>query len=345
MDRNRFIPEDRGRLVTAFLTSFFRHYVEYDFTAELENKLDDISAGRAKWTNVLGEFWNPFNSTVGEISELRVRDVLDTLNDVLGPYIFHHDDPNADPRACPTCSDGKLSVKTGRFGAFVGCSNYPTCRHTRALTATANTGDRDGEGENNSPRELGSDPETGLLVSARQGPYGPYVQRGEAGEEDKPHRVSLPKGVEFLHVNLDTALKLLSLPRVVGRHPETGKNITAAIGRYGPYIRHEKESRSLETDDDILEIGLNRAVSLLAEPKTTRRSGGEELRNLGSHPEDDKPIRILKGRYGPYVKHGKTNAPIPKDLEAIDITLDKALELLGKRLKRTKRAGRKRKIG
>ena len=325
IEKTRFIPEDRGRLVTAFLTSFFRHYVEYDFTADLETKLDEISAGRVAWTDVMHEFWTTFNAAVGEISELRVRDILDTLNEVLGIG-----------GACPACKEGQLSVKTGRFGAFVGCSRYPECRHTRPLTVANGP---EGAGADEGPRELGTDPESGLPVSMRRGPYGPYVQVGDADQEEKPKRVGLPKEHEASQITLATALALLALPREIGLHPESGKQISAGIGRYGPYIRHERDYRSLAAGDDVLTIGLNRAVSLLAEPKGRRQSGATELKDLGAHPEDGKPIRVMKGRYGPYVTHNGVNATLPGGLEPDDVTVGQAVELLRERAGRAKKRG------
>ena len=336
IEKTRFIPEDRGRLVTAFLTSFFRHYVEYDFTADLETKLDEISAGRVAWTDVMREFWTTFSAAVGEISKLRVRDVLDALNEVLGPYVFHHDDPSADPRACPACKEGQLSVKTGRFGAFVGCSRYPECRHTRPLTVANGP---EGAGADEGPRELGTDPESGLPVSMRRGPYGPYVQLGDADQEEKPKRVSLPKELEASQTTLAAALALLALPRAIGLHPESGKLISAGIGRYGPYIRHERDYRSLAVGDDVLTIGLNRAVSLLAEPKGRRQSGATELKDLGAHPEDGEPIRVMKGRYGPYVTHNGVNATLPGGLEPDHVAVGQAVELLRERAGRAKKRG------
>ena len=337
LDKGRFVPEDRGRLVTAFLTSFFRHYVEYGFTADLETKLDDISTGKVAWTAVMHEFWGAFSGAVAEISELRVRDVLDALNEELGPYIFHSDDPNADTRACPSCEAGRLSVKTGRYGAFVGCSNYPECRFTRAL-ADANGGE--GSAVDDGPRELGTDTDSGLPVSLRRGPYGPYVQLGDSEGDVKPKRVSLPKELGPDDITLAVALGLLSLPRAIGQHPETAKEISAGIGRYGPYIRHERDYRSLAADDDVLTIGINRAVALLAEPKSGRRSGPKELRDLGAHPEDGKPVRVMDGRYGPYVTHGRVNATLPNGLAPDEIDITRAVDLLRERASRKKSSGR-----
>ena len=318
LDKRRFTPEDRGRLVTAFLTSFFHRYVEYSFTADLEDKLDDISGGRIDWKTVLREFWTAFIGAVDETKDLRVREVLDALNDLLGPHFFGGG--GAEARACPQCDDGQISLKLGKFGAFIGCSNYPECRYTRPLEVA---GDGDGAGVENGPRVLGTDPESGLEVTLRKGPYGFYVQLGEAVEKTKPKRASLTKAMAPDSVDLQMALDLLALPRDIGPNPETGDMITAGIGRYGPYIRHGDVYVSLKGDDDVLEIGLNRAVVVLAEaPKKA------QPKNLGSHPDDGKPVTLRSGRYGPYVQHGSLRANLPKGNSADDLTLEAAVEIL-----------------
>ena len=320
MDKNRFVPEGRGRLVTAFLDNFFARYVAYEFTADLESRLDDISAGKAVWTDVLAAFWRDFSSAVEDTRDLRVSEVLEALNETLGPYVF-----GSGGRACRTCEDGQLSLKVGKFGAFVGCSNYPECRYTRQIVP--GDGAEDDEGGIDGTRILGADPDTGIEISLRSGPYGPYVQLGEAGGDEKPKRVSLPKGQKPDEVDLALARGLLALPRNVGRHPETGKEIAAGIGRYGPYLKHDGAYRSLASDDDVLTIGLNRAVALLAEPKGRGR-GVTELRALGDHPETGKPVRLMDGRYGPYVAHAGLNASLPRTLEPDAISLEEALDLL-----------------
>ena len=329
MDKSRFVPEGRGRLVTAFLDNFFANYVAYGFTADLEARLDDISAGKAVWTDVLEAFWREFSRAVEGIRDLRVAEVLDALNETLGPYVFGVDAEGNLSRACPTCEAGQLSLKVGKFGAFVGCSNYPECRFTRQLTSGGEGADGVG-GAIDGARVLGTDRETGLDVSLRQGPYGPYVQLGEADGETKPKRVSLPKRLDPATLDLDAACRLLALPRTVGRHPESGNEITAGIGRYGPYLKHDRAYRSLAADDDVLTVGLNRAVALLAEPKGQRR-GATELRALGDHPESGAPVRVMDGRYGPYVNHGRVNASLPRGLAPDDLTLERALELLRER--------------
>ena len=329
LDRSRFIPDDRGRLVTAFLSNFFTRYVEYDFTARLEETLDDVSAGNADWKQVLQDFWVAFSGAVDGTKDLRVREVLDALNETLGAHFFHSDDPAVDPRACPTCDDGQLSLKLGKFGAFIGCSNYPECRYTRRLV----NGNGADAGEDTGPRDLGEDPDTGRQVSVRSGPYGHYVQLDVEPEaenkkkKEKPKRVSLPREVLPDEIDLETALALLALPREVGPHPETGKKISAGIGRFGPYVLHDGKYASLKNDDDVLSVGLNRAVVLLADA-SQRRRGGTALKELGDHPDNGKPVVIMDGRYGPYVKHGRTNATLPKGVLPEDVTMETAVALL-----------------
>jgi len=329
MDKNRFIPEDKGRLVTAFLEEFFRRYVEYDFTADLEEKLDLVSAGELDWKALLREFWTAFHAAVGEIGELRVSNVLDALNVSLGPHIFPDKGDGTDPRACPTCGIGQLSLKTGRYGAFIGCSRYPECRHTRPIAQP----DGDDAASDSGDRELGVDPDTGHAIWLKNGRFGPYVEEA-AG--DKPKRASLPKGWPPATVDLEKALRLLKLPREVGDHPEDGGKILAGIGRYGPYVQHNGTYANLESADEVFDVGLNRAVAVLAE----KRAGGNRpgrgataaaLKELGAHPGDGQPVRILSGRYGPYIKHGATNANVPRGSDPQDLTLDQAVALLAER--------------
>ncbi len=343
LDKKRFVPEDRGRLVTAFLSSFFERYVEYGFTAALEERLDDISGGRIKWRQVLEEFWRDFSIAIDGTKDLKISQVITSLDEVLGKHFFPDDGSGRDPRLCPVCQTGRLGLKLGRFGAFIACSNYPDCRHTRPLGL-----EKEGEAGNGAepagPRELGLDPDSGLAVSLRKGPYGNYVQLGDG---EKPKRSSLPKGIPIADVTLESALRLLALPREVGPHPEGGEPIVAAIGRFGPYIRHGKDFRSLAADDDVLTVGLNRAVSLLAEPRKSGRGVRTPLKNVGNHPDDGAPIALYSGRYGPYVAHGGINATLPRDLVPEDVTLDEAVALLrtqaakdpGKTKTKTKRKG------
>ncbi|MEC7091342.1 MAG: type I DNA topoisomerase [Pseudomonadota bacterium] len=325
MDRNRFHPQDKGRLVTSFLESFFNQYVEYDFTAALEGDLDKVSNGDLDYKDVLRKFWENFSYSVDSTMEIRNTQILDKMNEVLGPHIFK-DTGDGDPRICPKCNEGELSLKTGKFGAFVGCTRYPECRFTRPF---AQAEGREGDIE----RELGNDPETGLIVYLKDGRFGAYIQLGDAGEDnEKPKRSGLPKDMRPADMTLDYALRLLSLPRLVGKHPETGEDITADLGRYGPYLKHGKQSASLETVDEIFEIGVNRAVTVIAEKKSKAPARGSSvIKELGEHPDDGKPVNVMNGRYGPYVKHNKINATIPKDEEPDSVTLERALELIAAR--------------
>ena len=324
IDKKRFIPEDRGRLVTAFLSQFFERYVEYDFTADLENQLDDISGGRVAWKKVLEDFWRDFSVAIGGTKDLKISDVINSLDETLGEHFFPNPGTGKDPRVCPVCGAGRLGLKLGRFGAFIGCSNYPECKFTRPLGI-------DGDGaESSSPRELGVDPETKVPITLKKGPYGFYVQRGEGNADEKPKRASIPKAIPLADVDLSKALGLLALPRELGPHPEDGEMITAAIGRFGPYLKHGKEYRSLPKDDDVLTIGLNRAISLLAEPKPQRRGMPTPIKSLGPHPTDGAPVNLFSGRYGPYVSHGGVNATL-RDITPEEVTLQQAIDLLAAR--------------
>jgi len=325
LDKKRLYPEDKGRLVTAFLESFFRRYVEYDFTADLEEKLDLISAGKLEWKDVLRDFWREFIAAVNDIGDLRIAQVLEALNELLGPHIFPEPQDGGDPRACPSCTNGRLSLKVGKFGAFIGCSNYPECRYTRQLA------DTNGEKASLSgeAKVLGADPETGLEITLRIGRFGPYVQLGEGDGGEKPKRASIPKGTDPEHIDLERALALLALPREVGLHPETGKPIVAGFGRYGPYVHHDGKYASLSAPEEVFEIGINRAVSLLAEKAANRRPRASSvIKELGDHPELGGKVQVLSGRYGPYVKHRKVNATLPKDRDPEQVTLQEAVELI-----------------
>jgi DNA topoisomerase-1 len=338
MEKNRFIPEDKGRLVTAFLEQFFRRYVEYDFTAALEEKLDLVSAGELEWKQLLRDFWKDFHAAVGEIGDLRVTHVLDALNIALGPHIFPQKEDGSDPRACPTCGAGQLSLKTGKFGAFIGCSNYPECRFTRTLANSEGDGDAE-----NADRELGAHPVTEQPVWLKIGRFGPYV---EMPEGDKLKRSSLPKGWTPASIDLEKALRLLSLPREVGIHPEDNAVILAGIGRYGPYVQHSGTYANLESAEEVFEVGLNRAVTVLAEKRAgggrgRGRTEAAALKDLGVHPETGKPVKVLSGRFGPYIKHGDTNANVPKGSEPSDLTLEEAVRLLAER--EAKGGGKKKK--
>ena len=334
IDKRRFIPEDRGRLVTAFLASFFTKYVEYDFTAELEEKLDDISGGRIDWKSVLRDFWKSFNEAVEGTADLRVREVLDTLNDLLGPHFFRANGEGADPRQCPNCESGQLSLKLGRYGAFIGCSNYPECKHTRPL-AVPNGDDPASSITDNGPKELGLDTDTGFTVTLRRGPYGFYVQLGEPEGKTKPKRMTLTKDMDPAQIDLQMALALLSLPRDIGPDPETGEMIQAGIGRFGPYIKRGGTYVSLK-EDDVLTIQHNRAVVLMAD--APKRAAPVEI---GVHPKDKKPISLRQGRFGPYVQHGTVRATLPKDKREETPSLELAVELLAAKSGKKKAAAKK----
>ncbi|MGI9426443.1 MAG: type I DNA topoisomerase [Hyphomicrobiaceae bacterium] len=334
IDRKRIVPEDKGRLVTAFLANFFKRYVEYDFTASLEEQLDLISDGKLDWQRVLQDFWRDFTAAIDDTKELRVSDVLEALNEILGPHIFPEKEDGSDPRLCPACSAGRLSLKvSGKFGAFIGCSNYPECRFTRQLSQQA-----DGPVEAATPdgKLLGYDPETGLAVTLRTGRFGPYVQLGDAEDSEKPKRSSIPKGIDADSVDLEYALKLLSLPRDVGLHPETGNMITAGLGRYGPFILHDGSYANLETVEDVFTVGINRAVTIIAEKAAGgkgrfQRPKAKVLKDFGEHPDGGGKIEVLDGRYGPYVKFDKINATVPRGKEPTEVTLEEALQLIAER--------------
>ena len=326
MDQKRFVPQDKGRLVTAFLENFFSRYVEYDFTAALEEKLDKVSAGELDWKELLREFWKDFTGNVAEATELRITEVLDRLNDALGPHVFPDKGDGSDPRACPSCDNGKLSLKVGRFGAFVGCSNYPDCKFTRQLTVGAEGEEAAGD------RVLGTDPETGAEVSLKTGRFGPYVERAPLSDDEKPKRSGLPAKMSAADVDLDTALRLLTLPREVGIHPETGKKITAGLGRFGPFILHDGTYANLKDPEELFEIGVNRAVTVLAEKiARAEERAGKVLKELGDHPDSGKPVQLREGKYGPYIKHGSTNATLPKSAVPEDVTLEEALALVAEK--------------
>ena len=329
LEKKRLIPQDKGRLVTSFLESFFRRYVEYDFTADLEEKLDRISAGELSWKEVLRDFWRDFAGSVEETKELRVADVIEALNEILGDYLFPPRSDGRGRRLCPVCNEGQLSLKLGKFGAFVGCSNYPDCRFTRQLT---DTGDN-GSAAVATPETvtLGDDPETGLSVTLRSGRFGPYVQLGEG---DKPKRASIPKGWSAESLDLESALRLLRLPRGIGLHPETGKLISAGIGRYGPFVEHDGKYANLESVEEVFTVGPNRAISLLAEKAAgggRTRGSAAALKDLGEHPTLGGPVTVRSGRFGPYVNHGQVNATLPRTVKPEDLSLDQAVTLLAEK--------------
>jgi DNA topoisomerase-1 len=333
IDRKRFVPEDRGRIVTAFLQTYFPRYVEYNFTAHLEEELDDISDGKIDWRQVLREFWKAFSAAVGETKDLRVKEVLDKLDEELGPHFFPaNDNGGKSPRDCPSCANGRLGLKLGKFGAFIGCSNYPECRFTRKLGIVDADADAASGANLDGPKLLGIDPVSGKPVTLRNGPYGLYVQLGEPEGKEKPKRQSLLKGMTPDEVTLEKALALLSLPRELGPHPEDGEQILAGVGRFGPYVKHGAKYKSIPADENVLDIGMNRAVALLAEAKSVGRGrAAKPLRTVGNHPADEAPIELYDGRYGHYVKHGGINATVPRDLKPEELTLDQAVALLAER--------------
>lgn len=338
IDKRKLIPQAKGRIVTAFLENFFNRYVEYDFTADLEEKLDLISDGKLSWKQVLREFWDAFNASVADIKELRVSNVLDVLNETLAPLAFPPREDGSDPRSCPLCHAGQLSLKLGRYGAFVGCSNYPECKYTRQLGSESGA---EGEAQNpDEPAVLGQDPQTGQDITLRTGRFGPYVQCGE-GKDAK--RAGLPRSWLPTEMTYDKAIALLSLPREVGLHPETGKPITAAIGRYGPYISHDGQYANLETPDEVFDIGINRAVTVLAEKQakggSRRAATPKAIATLGDHP-DGGAVTVRDGRYGPYVNWEKINATLPKGKDPASVTLEEALELIAAKSS-TPKKGRK----
>ncbi|ENN91701.1 type I DNA topoisomerase [Bartonella schoenbuchensis] len=325
-DKRKLVPDAKGRIVTAFLESFFNRYVEYDFTANLEEKLDLISDGKLAWKDVLHDFWNEFNASVTDIQKLRITHVLDALNVILAPLAFPTREDGSDPRSCPLCTNGQLSLKLGRYGAFVGCSNYPECKYTRQLGI--DTGEESEAVRSDEPLVLGVDPETGKDIFLCTGRFGSYIQ---LGQDKGAKRVGLPKEWARKNIDLNQALSLLSLPREIGVHPETGKIITATIGRYGPYLSHDGKSANLSDINEVFEIGINRAVTVLAEKQENKTKRGrttpEALITLGEHPEGGT-VTVRDGRYGLYVNWGKINATLPKDKDPADVTLSEALDLL-----------------
>ncbi|CAN7241950.1 type I DNA topoisomerase [Agrobacterium tumefaciens] len=338
VDKRKLVPHSRGRLVTAFLESFFTKYVEYDFTAALEEKLDRISAGELDWKQVLRDFWKDFFAQIEDTKELRVTNVLDALNEVLAPLVFPKREDGSDPRICQVCGTGNLSLKLGKYGAFVGCSNYPECNYTRQLTSDGSEAEA---AASNEPKALGADPMTGEELTLRSGRFGPYIQRGD-GKEAK--RSSLPKGWKPEDIDHEKALALINLPRDIGKHPETGKMISAGLGRYGPFLLHDGSYANLESIEDVFSIGLNRAVTVIAEklskgPGRGRSGTPAALKELGDHP-DGGAITVRDGRYGAYVNWGKVNATIPKGQDPASVTLDEALVLIAERIAKTGTGGK-----
>ncbi len=325
LENRRFIPEDRGRLVTAFLTSFFTRYVDVNFTAGLEGELDEISDRSRDWRDVMSAFWRDFSTAVEGTRELKISDVIDKLDEELGPHFFPPRPDGSDPRRCAACGTGRLGLKLGRQGSFIGCSNYPECRYTRGLAIGG--GESGSDSLREGMRTLGQHPGTGEEITVRRGPYGLYVQQGEpdpADKKAKPRRTSLPKGVDGDTITLEMATGLLSLPRIVGIHPETREPIEAGLGRYGPYVKMGGIFGSLDRDDDLLTVGLNRAVDVIERKRAS-------VRSLGAHPRDREPVLVRKGRFGPYAQHGQTVANLPRETSMDEVTLDDAVTLLAEK--------------
>jgi len=326
MEKNRFFAEETGRLLTVFLERFFPRYVAYDFTAGMEEELDDVSGGRAQWKAVLEAFWRDFKPKSDEVMERKPSEVTEALDEYLADYLFPPHDDGSDPRRCPKCGEGRLSLRGGKYGAFVACSNYPECKFTRRFAQPG------GNGEEAEDASLGKDPDSGLDVLRKSGRFGPYIQLGE-GKEAK--RASIPKDIEDF--DLGWALRLLALPRNVGTHPESGKEITASIGRYGPYLAHDGKYAKLRSTRDVFETGMNAAVTLLAEAANRNGNGAngsakaEPVKALGPHPTSGGEIKVMPGRYGPYVTDGKTNATLPKDVRPEDVTVEQAIALIDAR--------------
>jgi DNA topoisomerase-1 len=330
MEKSRFHAEESGRLLTAFLERFFPQYVAFDYTAGLEDELDVVSDGKEDWKKLLEAFWRDFKPKTEEVMDKKPSEVTEVLDDFLADYLFPERADGKNPRHCPLCETegrdgGRLALRGGRYGAFVACANYPECTYTRQFAKPGGADGDDGADDG----VMGEDPETGLPVERKSGRFGPYVQLGE-GKEAK--RASIPKDLDDF--DLEWALKLLSLPRIVGAHPETGKEIEAAIGRYGPYLRHDGKYAKLQSTRDVFDTGMNAAVSLLAEA-ANRKGGGrgkaEPIKTLGEHPTSGGEMKVMPGRYGPYVTDGTTNATIPKDVKPEDVTEAQAIELIDAR--------------
>ncbi|WP_144098010.1 type I DNA topoisomerase [Croceicoccus sediminis] len=328
-EKNRFFAEDSGRLLTSFLERFFERYVAYDFTAGMEEELDDVSGGRADWQAVLDAFWRDFKPKSDEVMEHKPSEVMEQLDTFLSDYLFPPKEDGTDPRACPLCADagregGKLSLRGSRNGPFIGCSNYPECKYTRGFGQPGADGEEGGDGV------VGQHPETGEDIVRKTGRFGPYIQMGEGKEAA---RASIPKDIPEL--DLEWAVKLLSLPRIVGEHPETGQEIEANIGRYGPYLRHDGKYAKLTSTADVFDTGMNAAVTLLAEAQNRggrgARAKAEPLKTFGNHPESGGEMKLLAGRYGPYVTDGSTNATIPRDMKPEDVTEEDAVRLITER--------------
>jgi len=333
VEKNRFVPEDRAILITGFLKGFFSKYVDYEFTAEMEESLDEITSGTINWKEFLGKFWKNFSSNIGEVTDLRITNVLDHLNESLKNHIFVEAEGKDITRECPTCS-GQLSLKVSRFGAFVGCSNYPECKFTRPISPKKMK-------EVVEDKVLGIDEETKKEIKLLSGRFGPYIQLGDNDTKDKPKRSSVPKGIPAAEIDLAKANYLLSLPREIGLHPESGEMITINYGRYGGYLSCAEKNASLEDISEFFEIGINRAVSLLANAKPGRLKSSSEIKTLGDHPDDKKPVKVMKGKFGPYIKYKTINATIPDQYDPETISMDEALDLIERKLEKDGKSKKK----
>ena len=333
VEKNRFVPEDRAILITGFLKGFFSKYVDYEFTAEMEESLDEITSGTINWKEFLDKFWKNFSSNIGEVTDLRITNVLDHLNESLKNHIFVEAEGKDITRECPTCS-GQLSLKVSRFGAFVGCSNYPECKFTRPISPKKMK-------EVVEDKVLGIDEETKKEIKLLSGRFGPYIQLGDNDTKDKPKRSSIPKGIPAAEIDLAKANYLLSLPREIGLHPESGEMITINYGRYGGYLSCAEKNASLEDISEFFEIGINRAVSLLANAKPGRLKSSSEIKTLGDHPDDKKPVKVMKGKFGPYIKYKTINATIPDQYDPETISMDEALDLIERKLEKDGKSKKK----
>ena len=333
VEKNRFVPEDRAILITGFLKGFFSKYVDYEFTAEMEESLDEITSGTINWKEFLDKFWKNFSSNIGEVTDLRITNVLDHLNESLKNHIFVEAEGKDITRECPTCS-GQLSLKVSRFGAFVGCSNYPECKFTRPISPKKMK-------EVVEDKVLGIDEETKKEIKLLSGRFGPYIQLGDNDTKDKPKRSSVPKGIPAAEIDLAKANYLLSLPREIGLHPESGEMITINYGRYGGYLSCAEKNASLEDISEFFEIGINRAVSLLANAKPGRLKSSSEIKTLGDHPDDKKPVKVMKGKFGPYIKYKTINATIPDQYDPETISMDEALDLIERKLEKDGKSKKK----
>jgi DNA topoisomerase-1 len=331
VEKNRFIPEESGRLLTAFLERFFTRYVGYDFTAGLEEELDDVSGGRAQWQAVLERFWRDFKPRTGEVMEQKPSEITAALDEFLGPYLFPDKGDGSDPRLCPNCGTGKLALRGGKFGPFIACSNYPDCKFTRKFAQPGGNGEAD-----NGPETLGTDPDSGLEVTRRSGRFGPYIQLGE-GKEAK--RSSIPKDIPVEDFDLDYALRLLSLPREVGVHPETGKPIVAGLGRYGPYLLHDGKYAKLSSTAEMTAAVVRNAVA--ANGGGRGRAKAEPLNMFGPHPVSGGEMKLMEGRFGPYVTDGTTNATLPKTADPATLTMEEAIALIDARAAKGPAKGKK----